>query len=166
MSINKKFAKQLNEQVIAEHEAALIYTQLAYELDRLSFSGMRDWMFAQAEEEREHAQKFAQHLLDRGERVQLGAINVPHIKISTPLEAFEASLAHEEKVSELIRNLTRTADKVGDIDSRSLLNWFLDEQIEEESAVGEIIDRIKIVGTDGSGLLRIDEELGSRPASE
>lgn len=166
MSINKKFAKQLNEQVIAEHEAALIYTQLAYELDRLSFSGMRDWMFAQAEEEREHAQKFAQHLLDRGERVQLGAINVPSIKISTPLEAFEASLAHEEKVSELIRNLTRTADKVGDIDSRSLLNWFLDEQIEEESAVGEIIDRIKIVGTDGSGLLRIDQELGSRPTSE
>ncbi|MBC2681029.1 ferritin [Corynebacterium anserum] len=166
MSINKKFAKQLNQQVIAEHEAALIYTQLAYELDRLSFSGMRDWMFEQAKEEREHAQKFAQHLLDRGERVQLGTVNVPAIKISSPLEAFEASLAHEEKVSELIRELARTADKVGDIDSRSLLNWFLDEQIEEESTVGEIIDRIKIVGTDGSGLLRIDQELGSRPDSE
>lgn len=162
MSINKKFAKQLNAQVIAEQEAALVYTQLAYELDRLSFSGMRDWMFAQAAEEREHAQKFAQHLLDRGERVQLGDIKIPAIKINHPLEAFEASLRHEEKVSELIRELTRTADKVGDIDSRSLLNWFLDEQIEEESTVGEIIDRIKIVGSDGSGLLRIDQELGGR----
>lgn len=162
MSINKKFAKQLNAQVIAEQEAALVYTQLAYELDRLSFSGMRDWMFGQAAEEREHAQKFAQHLLDRGERVQLGDIKIPAIKINHPLEAFEASLRHEEKVSELIRELTRTADKVGDIDSRSLLNWFLDEQIEEESTVGEIIDRIKIVGSDGSGLLRIDQELGGR----
>lgn len=162
MSINKKFAKQLNAQVIAEQEAALVYTQLAYELDRLSFSGMRDWMFAQAAEERVHAQKFAQHLLDRGERVQLGDIKIPAIKINHPLEAFEASLRHEEKVSELIRELTRTADKVGDIDSRSLLNWFLDEQIEEESTVGEIIDRIKIVGSDGSGLLRIDQELGGR----
>lgn len=162
MSMNKKFAKQLNAQVIAEHEAAMIYTQIAYELDRLSFTGMRDWMFAQATEEREHAQKFAQHLLDRGERVQLGAFTIPTIKVDSPLEAFQRSLEHERKVSALIRDLTRTADKVDDIDSRSLLNWFLTEQIEEEATVEEIIDRIKIVGTDGSGLLRIDQELGAR----
>ncbi|HIW94902.1 MAG TPA: ferritin [Candidatus Corynebacterium gallistercoris] len=162
MSINEKFQKQLNDQVIAEHQAALVYTQLAYELDRLSFGGMRDWMFAQAEEERVHAQKFAQHLLDRDARVDIETIEMPTIKISSPLDAFEASLEHEKKVSGLIRDLVRTAEEVGDIDSRNLLNWFLDEQIEEEATVNEIIDRIKVAGNDGSGLLRIDSELAER----
>ena len=62
----------------------------------------------------------------------------------------------------MIRDLVRTADEVDDIDSRSLLNAFLSEQIEEEATVGEIIDRIKLAGNEGSGLLRIDSELGER----
>ena len=162
MEINEKFQKQLNEQVIAEHQAALVYTQLAYELDRLSFDGMSSWMQAQADEEREHAQKFAQHLLDRDARVDIETVEMPSLKISTPLDAFEASLEHERKVSALIRDLVKTADEVGDIDSRNLLNFFLEEQIEEEATVSNIIDRIKLVGNDGSGLLRIDAELGNR----
>lgn len=162
MEINEKFQKQLNEQVTAEHQAALVYTQLAYELDRLSFDGMSSWMQAQADEEREHAQKFAQHLLDRDARVDIETVAMPSLKISTPLDAFEASLEHERKVSALIRDLVKTADEVGDIDSRNLLNFFLEEQIEEEATVSNIIDRIKLVGNDGSGLLRIDAELGNR----
>ena len=162
MEINEKFQKQLNEQVTAEHQAALVYTQLAYELDRLSFDGMSSWMKAQADEERVHAQKFAQHLLDRDARVDIETIEMPSLKISTPLDAFEASLEHERKVSALIRDLVKTADEVGDIDSRNLLNFFLEEQIEEEATVSNIIDRIKLVGNDGSGLLRIDAELGNR----
>lgn len=162
MEINEKFQKQLNEQVTAEHQAALVYTQLAYELDRLSFDGMSSWMQAQADEEREHAQKFAQHLLDRDARVDIETVEMPSLKISTPLDAFEASLEHERKVSALIHDLVKTADEVGDIDSRNLLNFFLEEQIEEEATVSNIIDRIKLVGNDGSGLLRIDAELGNR----
>ena len=162
MEINEKFQKQLNEQVTAEHQAALVYTQLAYELDRLSFDGMSSWMQAQADEERTHDQKFAQHLLDRDARVDIETVEMPSLKISTPLDAFEASLEHERKVSALIRDLVKTADEVGDIDSRNLLNFFLEEQIEEEATVSNIIDRIKLVGNDGSGLLRIDAELGNR----
>lgn len=162
MEINENFQKQLNEQVTAEHQAALVYTQLAYELDRLSFDGMSSWMQAQADEEREHAQKFAQHLLNRDARVDIETVEMPSLKISTPLDAFKASLEHERKVSALIRDLVKTADEVGDIDSRNLLNFFLEEQIEEEATVSNIIDRIKLVGNDGSGLLRIDAELGNR----
>jgi ferritin len=80
------------------------------------------------------------------------------------LEIFEASLAHEEKVSESIRELYRSADKEGDYDARPLLNWFVDEQVEEEATVSEIIGRVKLIGNDGSGLLRLDAELGQRPA--
>ncbi|AKE38070.1 Ferritin [Corynebacterium camporealensis] len=162
--MNEKLQTLLNEQVINEHGAALIYTQLAYEMDDQSLPGMRDWFYAQAEEEREHAQKFAEHLLDRGYRVELTDIPVGTVKAATPLDAFEASLAHEQKVSEQIRNIARTADEVEDLDSRTLINWFLDEQIEEEATVSEIIDQIKLVGNDGSGLLRIDAKLGAERA--
>lgn len=162
MSIDEKFQSALNKQVTAEHQAALIYTQLAYELDRLSFSGMSHWMAAQAAEERVHAQKFADHLLARDARVDVENIDMPSIKVSNPLDAFEMALEHEKKVSALIRNLVSVAEEVGDIDSRSLLNEFLSEQIEEEDTVGEIIDRLKLAGAEGSGQLRIDAELASR----
>lgn len=78
------------------------------------------------------------------------------------MDAFEAAFAHEQKVSEQIREIARAADAAGDLDSRSLINWFLDEQIGEEATVSEIIDQIKLVGNDGSGLLRIDAGLASR----
>ena len=160
--MDEKLQTLLNAQVNNEHGAALIYTQLAYEMDNLSFPGMRDWFFKQAEEEREHAQKFAEHLLDRGYRVELGDIQVGSVKAATPLDAFEASLAHEQKVSEQIREIARTADAAGDLDSRALINWFLEEQVEEESTVSEIIDQLKLVGNDGSGLLRVDGSLAQR----
>lgn len=160
--MNEKLQSLLNAQVINEHGAALIYTQLAYEMDDLSFPGMRDWFYAQAAEEREHAQKIANHLLARGYRVELTDVLVPSVKAATPLDAFEAAYAHEQKVSEQIREIARTADEVKDLESRQIVNWFLDEQIEEEDTVTEIIDQIKLVGNDGSGLLRIDATLGSR----
>ncbi|MDK8764375.1 ferritin [Corynebacterium minutissimum] len=160
--MDEKLQTLLNAQVNNEHGAALIYTQLAYEMDNLSFPGMRDWFFKQAEEEREHAQKFAEHLLDRGYRVELEDIQVGSVKAATPLDAFEASLAHEQKVSEQIREIARTADAAGDLDSRPLINWFLDEQVEEEASVSEVIDQLKLVGNDGSGLLRIDSSLAER----
>ena len=75
--MDEKLQTLLNNQVISEYGASMVYTQLAFEMDNLSFPGMRDWFMAQAGEEREHAQKFAQHLLDRGERVLLTDISVP-----------------------------------------------------------------------------------------
>lgn len=112
--MNEKLITAINNQVTNEHQAAMIYTQLGYEMDDLSFPGMRDWFMAQAEEEREHAQKFADHLLARGYRVELGDITMPSLKAATPLDAFEASYAHEQKVSEDIREIVRIADEVQD----------------------------------------------------
>lgn len=160
--MDEKLLTAINNQVTNEHQAAMIYTQLSYEMDNLSFPGMRDWLIAQAEEERIHAKKFSDHLLARGYRVEIRDISVPSIKAATPLDAFEAALANEQKVSEEIRNIARIADEVSDLDSRTIVNWFLDEQIEEEDSVSEIIDQIKLVGNSGSGLLTIDHELGAR----
>jgi len=161
MNINEKLLDTLNKQVTAEHEAALIYQQLAYELSALSFDGMSSWMAAQADEERVHAGKIAEHILARGEHVQLRDIAIPELSVDSALDAFSIALEHERKVSEMIRDMARVADEVQDFDSRTLVNWFLNEQIEEEDTVGGIIDQLKMVGEDGAGLLRIDARLGA-----
>lgn len=159
--MNEKLREAMNKQVNAEFESSLVYMQLSYELDRLSFTGMTSWMVNQADEERFHASKFTDHLIAREGRVELGDMTVPATPIESPLAAFEIALEHERKISEMIRELVRIADSVGDLDSRSLLNWFLEEQIEEEDTVSGIIDQIRLVGADGSGLLRIDAQLAT-----
>ena len=164
--INERLKEAINQQVTEEYTAAYIYRHLANEMDALSFPGLSAWFAAQATEECEHAQKFAQHLIDRGERVTPKPIEFTGSAVTSPKQAFEAALEHEKKVSEQIRQITRLADEVGDLESRGLLNWFLTEQIEEEATVGEILDQIALVGNDGSGLLRIDARLANRPTND
>lgn len=164
MTIPAKLAEALNAQVTAELEASLVYTQLSYVLNDLGLVGMSSWMKAQAEEELTHAQMFADHLLDRDFVPAIGTIEAPALSVKTAEDAFEASLAHERKISGKIRALAALAQEEGDFDSRPLLDTFLSEQIEEEATVKEILDRLRLVshGQDGSGLLRIDAELSSR----
>lgn len=164
--IDERLKDAINQQVTEEYTAAYIYRHLANEMCALSFPGLCAWFTAQAAEECEHAQKFAQHLIDRGERVVPKNIEFEGTEITSPKQAFEAALEHEKKVSEQIRQITRLADEVGDLESRGLLNWFLTEQIEEEATVGEILDQLALVGEDGSGLLRIDARLSGRPATD
>ncbi len=161
--INEQLKEAMTQQVTEEYTAAYIYRYLANEMDVLSFPGLCKWLSAQALEETEHAHKFAKHLIDRGEHVQPRTITIDAPTINGPLDAFRAALAHERKVSEQIRDIARLADEVGDLESRGLLNWFLTEQIAEEATVGEIVDQLELVGSDGSGLLRIDATLADRP---
>lgn len=163
MKISDALLAKFNEQITLEFAASITYRQLAIEADQQDLSGMAQWLRAQADEEIVHANKFIDHVVDRDGEARIGTIHEPEVTSGlSPLEIFEASLAHEEKVSEAIRELYRAAEKEGDLDSRPLLNWFIDEQIEEEATVSEIIGRIRLIGDDGSGLLRLDEELGSR----
>lgn len=161
MSINEKLAAALNNQITAELEASMVYLQLSYILDDFSLTGMRNWMQAQHKEELDHAAQFSKHLLDRDYRPQIGDIAPPKLDANSAIEAFEASLAHEQKVTAMIRELAEIADSVKDYDSRPLIDRFLEEQIEEEATVKEILDRLRIADT-GSGILRIDAELAAR----
>lgn len=159
--MNEKLAEALDRQVTAELQASLIYLQLSYQLEALGLGGMAHWMKMQHTEELEHAQLFADHLLQRDYTPQIVGINAPEVNVETPLDAFEASLAHEQKVSKLIRELAEISESVKDFDSRPLLDRFLEEQIQEEASVKGIIDRLKLADT-GTGLLSIDAELGQR----
>lgn len=164
MELTGKLAAAINDQITLEIQAAVVYRQLAIEMEVQDLPGISAWFLAQSAEELVHAQKFTDHMTDRNATPKIGAITAPNVAITTVLEAFEASLAHEQKVSESIRSLYRLAQQEGDIDSIPLLNWFVQEQLEEEASVGEIIGRVKLIGADGNGLLRLDAELGSRQA--
>lgn len=164
MELNGKLADAFNDQITLELAASTVYRQLAIEMDMLSLPGIAGWFRAQAAEEVEHAEKFITHMSDRGAHPAIGAIGAPALSVATVEAAFEASLAHEKKVSESIRDLYRLAQNEGEIDSIPLLNWFIEEQVEEEATVGEILDRVKMISNDGNGLLRLDSELATRQA--
>lgn len=154
-----------NEQVTLELEASLVYRQLGIEMDMLDLPGIASWFRAQADEEVVHANKFIDHMTDRDAHPRIRAVPAVSASAASVLEAFEASLAHERRVSEAIRNLYRLAQQEGDIDALPLLNWFIDEQLEEEATISELIGKVKLIADDGPGLLRLDQELGSRQSS-
>ncbi|XNY99329.1 ferritin [Micrococcus luteus] len=164
MKLTDDLLKKFNDQITLELEASTVYRQLAIAADNLDLTGMAAWLRHQADEEIVHANKFIDHVTDRDAYAEIGAVNAPQVpRGATALDIFEAALAHEEKVSEAIRELYRATDAAGDLNARPLLNWFVDEQIEEEATVSEIIGQLRMVGDDGSGLLRIDQRLGTRP---
>jgi ferritin len=165
MKMNADLEQAFNQQITVEFEASMVYRQLAIEMEGMDLPGMAAWLRHQADEEIVHANKFIDHLADRDNHPVIGAIAAPKTSVESVLDCFTAALEHERKVSESIRDLYRRADAAGDLDSRPLLMWFLSEQVEEESVVNEIVGRVKLINDDGPGLLRLDDELGQRPAA-
>ena len=162
MRLNDTLEKAFNDQITMELTASNVYRQLAIELDYIDLPGMAAWMRVQAAEEIEHAEAFISHLDARDNRAQIGVIEKPEVKIGEPIDAFRIALEHEEKVSASIRALRNLASEEGDVDSCKLLDGFLEEQIEEEDTVRTIIGRLTFVGSEGTGILLMDQELSKR----
>ncbi|GGH67075.1 ferritin [Rothia aerolata] len=163
MQITTDLEKKFQEQITLEFESAIAYRQLAIEADEQDLPGISAWFHAQAEEETQHALKFIKFVSDRGNHANIGQIPEHSIKPGlSPVEMFEVALANEQKVSAAIRDLYRETEAAADFESRPLLNWFMEEQIEEEATTSEILARLQMVNGEGSGLLRIDAELGGR----
>ena len=160
-----KLEEAFNEQVTLELEASLVYRQLGIEMDMLDLPGMAAWFRAQADEEVVHANRFIDHMTDRDAHPRIRAVPAVVAHADSVLQAFEASLAHEQKVSDAIRNLYRLAQQEGDIDALPLLNWFIDEQLEEEATISELIGKIRLIDDDGPGLLKLDDQLGARQSN-
>lgn len=165
MKMSASLEQAFNEQITLEFQASMVYRQLAIEMEIRDLPGMAAWLRHQADEEIVHANKFIDHVADRDNHPQIGATSPTPTEVSSVLGCFQTALEHEQRVSEAIRRLYQEAEKEGDLDSRPLLNWFLSEQIEEESTVSEIVGRIKLIDNDGPGLLRLDDEMAQRPAA-
>jgi len=161
-----KFSDELvrayNDQIRIEYESMYAYEQMSAYFHNRNLTGFASWMRVQAREEHMHALKFTDFVLDRGGVVTLQAIATPAEEFTTPLSVFEAALRHEEYVSAAIERLYSLAAEARDFASYPLLQWFVSEQIEEESSVGLIVEQLRMAGNDPSSLLMLDRELGGR----
>lgn len=169
MKLSAQLETRFNAQITLELESFILYRQLAIEADEQNLPGVALWLRYQGDEEVTHANKFIDHVNDRGNSAQIGAIPAPVVeKGQTPLQLFELVVRHEQKVSQSIRELYRAAEAESDFDSRPILNWFVEEQIQEEATAGEIVSRLRRIDDDASSLLNLDEQLGQRqpPAAE
>ena len=154
--------KQLND----EFSSAYLYLAMSAYCNHIDFNGAANWLKQQYEEEQMHATRIYNYLIDQGANVVLQAIPQPPNEFGTILEVFQASLSHEQKMTERLNNISDQALKEKDHATYNLLQWFVNEQEEEEATVSEIISKLKLVKDDGYGLLMIDNELGSRTAPQ
>jgi len=123
---------------------------------------MAKWMEAQTVEEIGHAKKIYDYVYDRGGRVVLEEIKKPQVDWESPLDVFKSALEHERYVSSLINNLVKIAMEENDFMTNNFLQWFVAEQVEEEASVGEIVQKLEMVGDKGNAIFMIDRELGQR----
>lgn len=161
--MGESLTKAYNEQITLELASSHAYLQLAAYFADTSLSGFEAWMRAQSEEERAHAMKFFDFVLDRGNEVVLGDIPAPGPAPSSPLEAFQVALSHEQRVTAAITELLALAESENDRASYPLLQWFMTEQVEEEASVGEIVDQLTFADGSPAAILMLDREYANRP---
>jgi ferritin len=150
--LNDKMFKALNGQINAELYSSYLYLSMEAYFQSISLDGFAVWMRAQVQEELFHA----------GGRVVLDTIKKPDSSWKSPLLAFKQILKHEQHVTSLINGLVDLAIAEKDHATQNFLQWFVGEQVEEEASVGAIVDKLKLIKEDTSGLFLLDAELGKR----
>jgi ferritin len=152
----------LNEQINAELYSEYLYLAMAAYYEDEGLAGFSSWMRAQADEENAHAMRLYDYVLERDGRVRLDSIDSPPTEWASPKDAFKAAYEHEVKISGMIDDLVAIAREENDNATENMLQWFVAEQVEEEATTQAILDKLRHVGNDGTGLLMIDQELGQR----
>ena len=168
--ISKKMERALNDQVNAELYSAYLYLSMVAYFESVNLAGFAAWMKAQTQEEVMHAMKIYDFINERGGRVILTAIDTPPSEWDSPLAAFEAAYAHEQLVTGRINDLVNLAVEEKDHATNSFLQWFVNEQVEEETSVDDVVQNLKMAQDAPGALFMIDRELGRRvftpPATE
>ena len=160
--LSAKLEKALNAQINAEFWSAYLYLSMSTYCAAEGYAGFANWYNVQFKEEQDHAMIFIKYILSRGGKVTLKAIDNVQTEWATPLAAFEDTLAHEKKVTAMINNLYAMAEEEKDYATKSMLGWFIDEQVEEEETAQGYIDALKMIKDNGFGIYTLDKELGAR----
>lgn len=160
--INPKIEQLMNEQIKHELYSAYLYLSFSAHFASKSLKGFENWMKKQAAEEQVHAMKFFDFIHERGGKVTLQAIDQPKAGVESPLQIFSEAYKHEQLVTSLINKIYEAALEEKDYASQSFLQWFIDEQVEEEANALAIVDALQLVGESGNGLLMMDHQLGER----
>ncbi len=160
--ISKNMSDALNEHMNFELFSANIYLCMASAANEMGLKGAGTWFMVQYQEEMTHFMKFFNYLVDQGINISLGASKKITNSYKSLLDLFQKTLAHELEVTKRINNLMEVAVKEKDHATQIFLQWFVTEQIEEENNDRDIIAKLKLIGSNGHGILMIDNELGAR----
>lgn len=160
--INKKMEQAINSQINAEFYSAYLYLAMAADFESINLKGFAQWMRTQAMEELTHGKKFYDFLINREGKVVLVDIKAPPKNWKSPIFAFQDAHKHEEKVTALINELVELSIELKDYATNAFLQWFVTEQVEEESSINDIINSLKLIDKNTAGLYAFDKELGLR----
>ncbi len=160
--IGKPMQDAMNEQINKELYSSYLYLSMSAYFEDKNLTGFANWMRVQADEEREHAMKFYDFILERGGRVSLKAIDAPKTDWTSSLEVAEEVAAHEAKVTASIYALYELALKEKDYPAQVMLQWFISEQVEEEKNAAEIVANLKLIEERGTAVFVLDKQLGKR----
>jgi ferritin len=162
---SQKIIDALNLQLNKEMFSSYLYLSMCAYFENKNLAGMSQWMKLQSQEEYAHAMKFYDFILRIGGKVKLAAIENPQTDWDTAQKVFEDSLSHEKFISKSIHQLMDLATEEKDHPTKSFLQWFVDEQVEEEDNVQKIVDNFELIGDSKGGLFMLDRELGARSAA-
>jgi len=160
--IKKNVQDAINKQINRELYSSYLYLSMSAYFESVNLSGFAHWMRAQADEEQKHAMKFYECLVDRGGRVKLLEIETPPFNWKSSLDVFEQVYKHEQHVTSLINALVELSIAEKDNAIVNLLQWFVNEQVEEEASADKIVQKLKIIKEDSPAILFLDKELGKR----
>ncbi|NUO20366.1 ferritin [bacterium] len=160
--LSKKMYEALNAQVNHELESEYVYLQLAAWSKANNLEGFSNWMKHQAEEEREHAMKIHDFLIDNEHEVVLTGIEKPKLNIKSAVDVFRASLKHEQKITKNIHDCYSVALAEKCYKSQVMLQWFIEEQVEEEANAKSVLDKLETLKDSPSSIYWIDKELKKR----
>ncbi len=160
--VSKKLETAINKQVNAELWSAYLYLSMSMHFANEGLPGVANWFKIQFDEEQDHAHKFMNYLISKGNKVELMPIEKVDTSWDSVLHAFQETLKHEKVVTSLINDLVAIARSENDYASENMLQWFVNEQVEEEETAQGMIDSLKLIGDNGFGLYTFDKEQAQR----
>jgi len=160
--INKRLEKELNQQINEEMYSSYLYLSMSAYFQSISLKGFAHWTRIQAQEELAHAMKLYDYLAERDGRVILEIVEKPQSEWNNVIDAMENVYSHEQKITGLINNLVTSAMEEKDHALVSFLKFFVDEQVEEEANVKDLLEQLKLVDGQGTGLFMIEKDVKLR----
>jgi ferritin len=155
----------LNDQIRKEFYSSYLYLSMAAQFESMNMKGFAHWMQVQASEETKHGMKIYGHVNERNGKVTLQAIEAPPSQWKSAKEIFTQAYKHEQKVTESINKIVELARAEKDNATEIFLQWFVNEQVEEEASTNEIIKKLELIGDSGPARIMLDAELGKRATS-
>ena len=164
--LSQKLHDALNAQVNAELWSAYLYLSMSLDAESKGMKGVANWFYVQFCEEQAHARIFMNYINSRDAKVELKPIEEVPTSWNSALDMFKATLEHEKKVTALINNLAFIANEDRDFASINRINWFIDEQVEEEENARDMIQALEAVEDNKYGMYMLDKDLATRTYTE